>query len=381
MKLTIKSLKQIPYDVEVANDQATVEELKKTIENVHNFDSTSLKLVFNGVVLDNAKKLSEIGIKESSVIVMMTSKAKPVNVPKEEAKTEEKVQNTGTTGTNVSNTSTSGTGNANTGSTTTTQQRPQADYSTQVKDLMDMGFPKTESEAAIKAARGDVNVAIEFLYNGIPENLPQESSSGSGSGSGSGSAGGVIKNIASIVKILCQNDPSQLQNILLSLQQSSPELIQLIRENEEEFKNLLQQPITEEDMAAFTQFNNQAGLGGQSGQGQTRQTGQSGSGQSGSRQGREVIKLSQEDYTAVNTLKEYGFSEMDAVQAYFACDKNIEHAANLLFENKLRESEHNIEFDCKFLLNYFRFSSVRTSFQSSKYNPNQRREWRKSIKC
>lgn len=339
MKVTVKSLKQIVYEVEIPSDQSSVLELKQEIEKVHNFDHTSLKLVFNGVVLDNSKTLAELNIKDGSVIVMMTSKVKPVNVPKEEAKKEEKLPVT--TNTNTS----SNTGTTSNTTTTTNTQAQAKDYSSQVKDLMDMGFPKAESEAAIKASQGDVNIAIEFLYNGIPENLPSnlEGENVSG-GQEAGSVSTALKSIASIVKILCQNDPSQLQNILLTLQQTSPELIQLIRENEDEFKTLLQQPVTEEDMAAFQQFNNQVGLSG-SGQGSSRSGSGTGSGLGGRQ--REVIRLSQEDKNSIDILKEYGFSEMDAAQAFFACDKNIDQAANLLWDNKLKENDQAYEIDCK----------------------------------
>jgi hypothetical protein len=62
----------------------------------------------------------------------------------------------------------------------------------------------------------------------------------------------------------------------MNLQQSSPELFEMIRQNEDEFKVLIQQPITEEDVAAFQQFTQQCGqLGGSQG----------GSGQTGSPQG------------------------------------------------------------------------------------------------
>jgi hypothetical protein len=93
--------------------------------------------------------------------------------------------------------------NNQTGNTNTTQvsekpkERKEKDYSAQVKELIDMGFPKAESEAAIKAARGDV-IACEFLYNGIPENLSAEDEGEEGEG-GAISESTLLKSIASVV--------------------------------------------------------------------------------------------------------------------------------------------------------------------------------------
>jgi UV excision repair protein RAD23 len=323
MKLTIKSLKQVPYELEVQSDEIAILDLKKEFEKAHGFDHTTLKLVFAGAVLDDSKTLAQCNIKDGSVIVMMSAKAKPINTQKEEAKVEEKpVQQTTTVKQEQP--------------VQQTQPKKEKDYTEEIKNLMDMGFPKNEAEGAIKAARGDVNLAIEFLYNGIPENLPVGDDVEM-------SPASALKSLASLVKVLCYNNPSQLQNILLTLQQNSPESFELIRQNEDEFKNLLQQPINEEDMRAFQQFQQQGDLMG--GQGQSQGHGQVG-GNSGSGQRRDVIKLSKEDYEAVGRLKEMGFSEMDAVQAFFACDKNEDMAANLLFDNKLRDQENEIYIDC-----------------------------------
>ena len=49
--------------------------------------------------------------------------------------------------------------------------------------------------------------------------------------------------------------------------------------------------------------------------------------------------MTQEEVQAVNRLKELGFNEDEAIQAYLACDKNEELAANYLFEEKMREEE------------------------------------------
>ena len=53
----------------------------------------------------------------------------------------------------------------------------------------------------------------------------------------------------------------------------------------------------------------------------------------------QTIRLTKEESDAVKRLQELGFSQEDAVQAYFACDKNEEMAANFLFEQKMRDDE------------------------------------------
>ena len=106
-------------------------------------------------------------------------------------------------------------------------------------------------------------------------------------------------------------------------------------------------------MRAFQDFNRQARGGessmGGSSQGQSGQTqamGQMGSGSNN----RNVIRLSKEDFDAVGRLKELGFSEMDAVQAFFACDKNEDMAANFLMENRMAEQDNQVYIDCKIIL-------------------------------
>lgn len=45
-----------------------------------------------------------------------------------------------------------------------------------------------------------------------------------------------------------------------------------------------------------------------------------------------TIRVSQEEMDAINRLTSLGFPKHKAAEAYFACDKNEELAANFLFE-------------------------------------------------
>lgn len=354
MKLTIKSLKQVVYPIEVESDQIEVVDLKKKIEETHQFDHKTLNLVFNGSKLVDTKKLFEYNIKDENVIIMMSSKAKPVNVnvnPPEESKKEEKVDNKPTTNNqggnqnaqNTSNTANNqgaqGTQNQGQG-TSQSQPKPKKEYPDESKMLQDMGFAKSEADAAINAAKGNVSLAIEFLSSGhIPEELLNDNGAEEEGEEGSTSTSSALRNIASLFKVVCQGDPSKFQGLLMNLQQQSPEIVEMISEHEEEFKQLIQAPISEEDLRNFQSFN--AGMMGQGGQGMP-------GGQGGQpRGGENVIRLTKEEFDAVNRLKELGFNEREAAQAYLACDKNEEYAANFLMENKFREQEEDMNIDCK----------------------------------
>ena len=63
MKLIIKNLKQVTYEVEVPSEKSTVLDLKKAIETAHNFDSTSLKLLI--------RKLFEIFVPYPDLLHML----------------------------------------------------------------------------------------------------------------------------------------------------------------------------------------------------------------------------------------------------------------------------------------------------------------------
>lgn len=52
-----------------------------------------------------------------------------------------------------------------------------------------------------------------------------------------------------------------------------------------------------------------------------------------------TIRVSQEEMEAINRLTSLGFPKHKAAEAYFACDKNEEYAANYLFETGFEDDE------------------------------------------
>ena len=325
MKLIIKNLKQVPHEVEVPSDAVTVKDLKVAIEQKHGFDSNQLKLLFNGVILDDTKTLASYNIKDEFVIIMMNTKIKPKNVPVPQPE-QPKPQEIPKTTAEVPKPQ----------ETKPVEQpkpvAPPKDYSKEVQTLVEMGFVKSEAEAAIKAAKGNVDIAVEFLYSGIPQNLPEDPVPGHEGQAGPRTQ---LQKIASIFKVLCSQDPSALERLLHTLQQASPETMNLIKENEEEFKNLLTQPLTQEDIQDFNEMqsmfsNVQGGQGAGMGGGSNVYP--------GARPGTVQIRLTKEEGEAVKRLMDLGFTQSEVIQAYLACDKNEEYAANFLFENRMEDT-------------------------------------------
>ena len=78
MKLILKNLKQVEYEIYIESDQVTVKDLKIEIEKLYSFDSEQLKLISSGTILEDSYLLSEYKIKDNSTIIMMNIKTKKI---------------------------------------------------------------------------------------------------------------------------------------------------------------------------------------------------------------------------------------------------------------------------------------------------------------
>jgi len=94
-----------------------------------------------------------------------------------------------------------------------------------------------------------------------------------------------------------------LEPILQQLAEGNPELAQMIGSNQDQFLQLLAEDAQGE-----------GGDGGALPPGAT------------------AIQVTEEERDAIERLTRLGFSRDQVIQAYFACDKNEELAANFLFE-------------------------------------------------
>ncbi|KAJ3157573.1 hypothetical protein HDU86_003225 [Geranomyces michiganensis] len=400
MKLTIKTLAQKSFTVEIEPTQ-TILELKEKIKESQQFDVETQKLIYSGKILDNAKTVADCKIEESGFLVVMTPKPKPAATPAAPAtpaKPAEAPSTPAPAATPVTAPAAPAAPSAaSAASAATTQAAPATPspagattgpfdastlatgsaYDSAVANLLEMGFPRDQIVRAMRAAFNNPDRAAEYLMTGIPENLaremapqggaaptsaapapatpatPSQPAAGAGTdqaaqgqfinlfeaaaqaaqqqqhggganpaaaglgglGLGAGGAEGGDANALAFLRNnpqfqqlrqLVQTQPQFIQPLMQQLAQTQPQLMQLIAQNQDAFFQLLGE-----------------GEGGEGG------GDEEGAGVGG---GQQYISVTPEEEAAINRLVALGFDRQLAIEAFFACDKNEELAANYLFE-------------------------------------------------
>lgn len=192
-----------------------------------------------------------------------------------------------------------------------------------------MGFERDLVVRAMQASYNNPDRAAEYLFSGnVPAGPAQgqgqqqqqqqqgaqddQQEQGHGADAGGGPGGPVAVDLAALQQLL-QERPEVLDALINQIAASNPALMQVIGQNRQAFAQLLQNP------AVLGQVLQAAGLGSVQGDPQAMQE--------------NVIEVSQADREAIARLEALGFSRDQVLEAYLACDRNEEIAANYLFEN------------------------------------------------
>ncbi|KAI9762336.1 MAG: hypothetical protein M4579_000485 [Chaenotheca gracillima] len=252
-----------------------------------------------------------------------------------------------------------------------------------IAGMESMGFPRADIERAMRAAFFNPDRAVEYLLNGIPESVAGQRAAaaaqnpsgagstptqpanpspaaedtsappaaapstesedqpinlfeaaaaagrggsgggrsgntgaggqggGSGAGAGAGGAGGgaagALGNLEFLrnnpqfqqLRRVVQSQPEMLETILQQVSAGNPQLAQLISAHPEQFLQLLSEDV--DDDAALPP-------------------------------GAQQVSVTEEERAAIERLCTLGFDRDLVIQAYFACDKNEDLAANFLFD-------------------------------------------------
>lgn len=367
MKIAIRTIQQENFTIE-AEASDNVQALKEKIEKLKGCASDSQRLIFSGKILEDSQTVEELNIDDKKFIVLMVTppkkKAEDVATPSD-AKQPQLTPSTGTTSGTTSagpaSNTTSATTPAPASLTTTTTEVPSAtvtdssstagaldaaesalltgaDYEAMVQEMMTMGYERPQVVAALRASFNNPDRAVEYLLNGLPpaaasvpaappggaqpERQPTSQQPGAGTEETGESLGeeelegleesedplGYLRTHPMFTRMrqLVQQNPAVLPQLMQQIGATNPDLLRQITNNQERFLEMLNEQVgpTDADTAE----------------------------QGALPPGAVSIQVTQQERDAIDRLKQLGFPEAMVIQAYFACDKNENLAANFLLQ-------------------------------------------------
>ena len=387
MNISFRTLKGDKFKLEAAPEETVTDLKKKVVTRYDDKEFNAYRLIYKGKVLDNAKTLAESGVTEAGFIVVMPPKRaappKPTAAaPASKPAAKSTASPAAAPGLGQSTAATSETPAVSATAPTAAPSAPTtssaggsssalvtgAELEATVKRICEMGFPESEVKRALRAAFNNPERAVDYLANGIPASAappappstpPQGAptrtqggaeapantatrapapgqpfdmfgnAGGQGTPGGTGGARGTPGNLDFLrqgapihnMRRMIQSNPAVLHQILQQLEHSDPHLLQLINNNREEFMNLINQPEGGEggqtDDATMEQLASQFGGTGVNAQGQ--------------------LMVTEEEHQVITRLTELGASmgleQQHVIQAWLACEKDENLAANYLLNN------------------------------------------------
>ncbi|GMH03894.1 hypothetical protein Nepgr_005733 [Nepenthes gracilis] len=370
MKLTVKTLKGSHFEIRVQPTD-TVMAVKKNIEDMQgkdNYPCGQQLLIHNGKVLKDETTLAENKVTEDGFLVVMLSKSKnsgaagtsatqpavtiapasdPSAIPAPEAHTQEPVAKSACGSNAVTNLPNDNYGQAASNIVVGNN------LELTIHQLMDMGGGNWDRETvarALRAAYNNPERAVDYLYSGIPttaevaEPVPQFPAIQANRGLNSVNETGSVppdpvsgapnasplnmfpqENLSDAVgggfgsldflrnnqqfqalQSMVQANPQILQPMLQELGKQNPQLLRLIQDHHNEFLQLLNEPLDGSEGDIFDQPDQDMP---------------------------HAVSVTSEEQEAIERLEAMGFDRALVIEAFLACDRNEELAANYLLEH------------------------------------------------
>ncbi|CCF58207.1 hypothetical protein KAFR_0E00530 [Kazachstania africana CBS 2517] len=375
MNIIFKDFKKEKIPVELESS-STILDAKNKLASIKSCDIDQIKLIFSGKVLKDDQTVSSCGLKDNDQVIMMISKKKAtpsatkVTEPpqqSEEQPVQEPSQEQEPSGTTAEPAPIAPAAPvaAEPESTSTPGFVTGSERNETVERIMEMGYERDQVERALRAAFNNPDRAVEYLLMGIPENLqqpppPQQESqsaetqqqqqqqqeserqnqpeaestneqyegedlfaqaaqgtrdtTGSGADSNAsapGSIGLTMEDLLALRQVVSGN-PEALAPLLESLSTRYPQLREQIMANPEVFISMLLDAVGD-NLNAMENITEPV--------------------ENAEPTEAPSLDLTEDDEQAISRLCELGFERTLVIQVYFACDKNEEIAANMLFND------------------------------------------------
>lgn len=335
MKITIKTLKQEAFQIEVDPEKDTVRTLKEKFsrESKQDYPVERQRLIYLGKIMEDDDPLSQYNLDDKKFVVVMNKKP---------AATAEPAAATSSAAPAAKSESAPAAATASTPAPEKPKEEekpkedkkpepepPQDDIQIKIQRITEMGYSEEEARIALEICDNNPDRAVEYLLSEIATSSMPASVGGGGSAlgsSGGGLAGSQESRLAFLrehptfleMKRLLQEDPSLLPQLLQKIQSSNPDLMRIISENQVEF------------LALINEGADGAGSDGRSG-GVPRELETTAAAM--------VDSLTQSDMDAIDRLKALGYPEHLVIQAYIACERNEYQAAEFLVSQTLDDDE------------------------------------------
>lgn len=232
-----------------------------------------------------------------------------------------------------------------------------------IANIMAMGYPRDQVIAALRASFNNPDRAVEYLLTGNIPNVDFGGAPAGGAGGGSdggasgfampgavdapggldlsqdavdmptddgegegvGAEGNANDPFAMLrqhpqftaLRMMVQQNPQMLQPVLQQLGQQNPEILRIIQQNQQAFIQMLNEPVTPEQMAQIQAQAAQMGMGEDVPPGHEQA----------------VIQVTQEEKEIIDRIVGMGFDRNRVIEAFLACEKNEELTVNFLLSN------------------------------------------------
>ena len=315
MLVTLKTLQQQTFQIEIDSEEIVKAlKLKIEVEKGKDYAADNQRLIYAGKILLDDNKISSYNIDEKKFIVIMVTKPKTSEVPQSSSSAAETGESASTeSGDAKADTSVEAPKSAPTAEPELATEPPVAsgdlDFESTVQSIMDMGYNRQQVEQALRASFNNRERAVEYLITGIPEEFLQEQEVEEGSEE---DPLGFLRDQPQFqqMRAVIQQNPNLLNAVLQQIGQTNPALLQVISQHQQAFVRMLNEPV----------IPSASGVTADESAVDVPQP----------QQPRNVIQVSPQDKEAIERLKALGFPEHMVIQAYFACEKNENLAANFL---------------------------------------------------
>ncbi|KAF9688838.1 hypothetical protein SADUNF_Sadunf01G0029600 [Salix dunnii] len=391
MKLTVKTLKGSHFEIKVQPTD-TVMGVKKNIEDVQgkdNYPCGQQLLIHNGKVLKDETTLADNKVTEDGFLVVMLSKSKtaagtsstqqpvstpPTTTPTSNSSPDAPAPDSQALASKSASASDSATAKymlylaqSDTYGQAASNLVDGSNLEQIIQQIMDMGGGNWDKETvtrALRAAYNNPERAVDYLYSGIPETaevavpvarFPADQGAETGAApaattlapggpnssplnmfpetlsGGGGDAGLVLGSLDFLrnnqqvwflttcvvilvlmgfgfqaLRSMVQANPQILQPMLQELGKQNPQLLRMIQEHNAEFLQLINEPLDGSEGEMFDQPDQEMP---------------------------HAINVTPAEQEAIERLVAMGFDRALVIEAFLACDRNEELAANYLLEN------------------------------------------------